>query len=449
MNRILTMVKQTIDAGLRVGLYRFYRLSELYCENVRVNRTNELRGSIMAGNVSTNVPVRNPARAATRATVTAVPSALRRISWGAVIAGVVVATVVHLALSLLGVSVGAATIRPLEEAYPAAGLGTGAVIWMAASTLLALFAGGWVAAWLAGIPRHEDGVLHGIVTWALASLVAFMLLTTAVGNVINSAASALGAGLAVLGQGAANAAPEVASALERRDISLSSIQEEARTLLQGGAASSTTGAVPAGTTGTTGTTAGQNAPGAVATMDAPLSVTTVPGNGAAAPAATTVPGGTGASSGTTADQATSGAVMSALAGSNVPASTGNANSANLSAADRETNFLLTQFLRPGSTDADRSNLINLLVNRGGMSADQAQQTVDRWSQSYQQLAAEADRVAREAADAARKAVAAAAGLAFMALVVGAFAAGAGGYVGAPHDLDSVVETERVSVPPAQ
>jgi hypothetical protein len=383
-----------------------------------------------------------------------------------------VATVVHLALSLLGVSVGAATIRPLEEAYPAAGLGTGAVIWMAASTLLALFVGGWVAAWLAGIPRHEDGVLHGIVTWAFASLVAFMLLTTAVGNVINSAASALGAGLAVLGQGAANGAPEVASALERRDISLGSIQEEARNLLQGataatggsaGAATSINGAAPAGTTSTTGTTTGQAVPGTVATVGAPPSVTMVPGNGAAVPAATTIPNGsttgtTGTTSGaasastggdTTPDQATSGAVVSALAGSNVPANTGNANGANLSVAQRETNFLLTQFLRPGSTDADRSNLINLLVNRGGMSADQAQQTVDRWSQSYQQLAAEADRVAREAADAARRAIAAAAGLAFMALVVGAFAAGAGGYVGAPHDLESVVETERLNVPLAQ
>jgi hypothetical protein len=377
----------------------------------------------MAGNVSTNVPVRTPARTTSRAMVAAVPSALRRISWGAVIAGVVVATVVHLALSLLGVAVGAATIRPLEEAYPAAGLGTGAVIWMAASTLLALFAGGWVAAWLAGIPRHEDGVLHGIVTWALASLVAFMLLTSAVGNVLNSAASALGAGLAVLGQGAANAAPEVASALERRDISLSSIQEEARSLLQGSAA--TMGAAPAGTTAGSATTG-----------------TTETTTGAA-------PADAGTTGGTTADQATSGAVMSALAGSNDPTATGSTNSANLSAADRETNFLLTQFLRPGSTDADRSSLVNLLVNRGGMSAEQAQQTVDRWSQSYQQLAAEADRVAREAADAARKAIAAAAGLAFMALVVGAFAAGAGGYVGAPHDLESVVETERVNVPPAQ
>lgn len=400
----------------------------------------------MAGNVSTNVPVRTPAQTASRATVTAVPSVLRRISWGAVIAGVVVATVVHLALSLLGVSVGAATIRPLEEAYPAEGLGTGAVIWMAASTLLALFVGGWVAAWLAGIPRHEDGMLHGIVTWALASVLAFSLITTSIGNVLNSAASALGAGLATLGQGAANAAPEVASALERRDISLASIQEEARNLLQRATSGATTGVAPAGTiggnaSGTTGTTTGQAVPGAVATVGAP-------------PVATTAPAGTGATTGaapaaTTANQETSGAVMSALAGSSVPANASGTDNANLSAADRETNFLLTQFLRPGSTDADRSNVVNLLVSRGGMSAEQAQQTVDRWSQSYQQLAAEADRVAREAADVARKSVAAAAGLAFMALVVGAFAAGAGGYVGAPHDLESVVETERVNVPPAQ
>lgn len=106
-------------------------------------------------------------------------SSLKRISWGAVFAGLVVALVTQLLLSVLGVGIGASTINPVSEDNPVTGIGLGAGIWFFVSTLLALFAGGWVAGRLAGLARKTDSALHGVLTWGSATLVTFFLLTKA------------------------------------------------------------------------------------------------------------------------------------------------------------------------------------------------------------------------------------------------------------------------------
>ena len=162
----------------------------------------------------------------------ALPAMLQRISWGAVLAGVVVALVTHLTLSMLGVSFGASAIDPLKEVDPLdPQLGTGVVIWMVASTLISLFAGGWVAGRLAGIPDGTDGVLHGLLTWAVVSLLTVFLLTTGIGNLLSGATRILGQGLTLAGEGVAALAPEAAEAVEEQSIALQSVLDEARTLL--------------------------------------------------------------------------------------------------------------------------------------------------------------------------------------------------------------------------
>lgn len=134
--------------------------------------------------------------------------ALRRVSWGAIFAGTVVALVVTLLLSLLGIAIGASTVDPLSERVPTQGLGVGSAIWWIASTMIGVFAGGWVAARLAGSPRRNDSILHGIVTWGLATIVTFLLLTTLVGRLIGGAASVVGEGLAAATRGVAGAVAE-------------------------------------------------------------------------------------------------------------------------------------------------------------------------------------------------------------------------------------------------
>src|SRR4051794_8665209 len=119
------------------------------------------------------------------------PLFLRRVSWGAIFAGLVVALVLQIVLSVLGVAIGASTIDPLREAQPVKGYGTGTAIWLGVSSILSMLAGACVAGRLSGGPRKTDGLLHGVATWATATLLSVLLLTTAVGNILGGTARLL------------------------------------------------------------------------------------------------------------------------------------------------------------------------------------------------------------------------------------------------------------------
>lgn len=120
------------------------------------------------------------------------PASMRRVSWGAIIAGLFVTIVTQVTLTLLGAAIGAATVDPLHEARPAEGLMTAAGIWFIASALLSLFAGAYVAGRLAGGPRRADGLLHGIVMWSVAEVVMLLLLMTSIGALIGGSANVMG-----------------------------------------------------------------------------------------------------------------------------------------------------------------------------------------------------------------------------------------------------------------
>lgn len=123
---------------------------------------------------------------------TAVPSLLKRVSWGAIFAGGMTATAVILLFGLLGSAIGFTSINPATEADPLGGMGTGTVIWYVVSSLIALFVGGFVAARLAGFPARMTAILHGLTVWALATLLTAYIAASAIGGVINTATSAVG-----------------------------------------------------------------------------------------------------------------------------------------------------------------------------------------------------------------------------------------------------------------
>ena len=125
----------------------------------------------------------------------------KRISWGAIIAGALVSIVVMLLLNLLGIGIGLGSIDPMEEANPFAGLGTGAIIWWVVSNLIAIFAGGYVAGKLAGIPLKNTSTIHGILSWSLYTLVSLWLLTTAIGGLISGVGSVLSKSISAAGSG--------------------------------------------------------------------------------------------------------------------------------------------------------------------------------------------------------------------------------------------------------
>ena len=128
-------------------------------------------------------------------------SFFRRISWGAIFAGTLVSIVVMLLLNLLGIGIGLGSINPVEEASPFSGLGTGALIWWVVSNLIAIFAGGYVAGRMAGVPLRTSSTLHGILAWSLYTIISFWLLTTAIGGIISGVGSVMSKAISAAGSG--------------------------------------------------------------------------------------------------------------------------------------------------------------------------------------------------------------------------------------------------------
>jgi hypothetical protein len=135
----------------------------------------------------------------------------KRVSWGAVFAGVVIAVAIMVVLNLLGLAIGLATIDPATGDTPGGkALTLGAGIWWVVSALIALYVGGWVASRLAGAFRNETGTMHGLLVWGTSTLAMIWLGSSAVGALVGGTFRALGSGAEVAGQAAASGAQAVA-----------------------------------------------------------------------------------------------------------------------------------------------------------------------------------------------------------------------------------------------
>jgi hypothetical protein len=129
----------------------------------------------------------------TVATGPAVVGSLRRVSWGAVFGGVVIALIVQFLLSMLGIGIGVSTIDPASGDTPGTStFSISAAIWWTVSGIIAAYVGGWVAARLSGTVEPSSAALHGLVTWATTTLLVLYLVTTAVGALVGGAFNFLG-----------------------------------------------------------------------------------------------------------------------------------------------------------------------------------------------------------------------------------------------------------------
>jgi hypothetical protein len=305
---------------------------------------------------------------------------LDRISFSAIVAGVAVALVFQLALNLLGISLGANSINPLTEQNPIdARLALPAVLWIVASALISLFAGGYVASHMAGAVEREDGILHGLSTWAIAAIISVALMSSAIGSIVGTASNVLGQGLSLAGSAAAELSPEVADALDLQGIRLDSITEEARGILSAFQQPATTD----GSTDTTTTAAATN--------------------------------------GTNAEP---------------------------SPHQRELNLNITRLLMSPADDpnltTNREAVVNILVEQGGMTPEQAQQTVATWEANFQQVRAQAEETARRVGQAIADTVTALTGVVFMMMIVSMAGAVFGGYAGVNLLPETVAVTRRTT-----
>lgn len=161
----------------------------------------------------------------------------KRVSWGAIFPGTVVAVAVQVLLSILGIAIGASVIDPVTEANPLDGIAIGTGIYLVVSSILALFAGGYVAGALAVVQDRQDRTLHGVATWAVATLLMVVLVASGVSRVVSGAMGLIGQGAALAGEAASAVAQPVANAAQgaagQVDVDTTAVRAQVRDALRG------------------------------------------------------------------------------------------------------------------------------------------------------------------------------------------------------------------------
>jgi hypothetical protein len=130
------------------------------------------------------------------------PPVLRRISWAAVGAGVGVALLIQLVLSihghlhqwLMGAGVGIGTMDPTRiKTLVTADLGDIPGLCWRSLGFVALLIGSGVASRMAEAPYRHEGMLHGLLTWGVVMLCTLCLPTRILESFMSGTLGALGA----------------------------------------------------------------------------------------------------------------------------------------------------------------------------------------------------------------------------------------------------------------
>ena len=124
---------------------------------------------------------------------------LPRLSWGSIIAGVILSMIVYLIMSVLGTAIGASLLSPLSKPDPLHGFGFGSGVWVIVTTVLAVFAGSYYAGRCAPVL----GWLHGLLSWAVMTLLIVYGMTSLITGAVSTAGS-VAATTAQVGATAAN-----------------------------------------------------------------------------------------------------------------------------------------------------------------------------------------------------------------------------------------------------
>src|SRR5437899_10951070 len=119
-----------------------------------------------------------------RTQLTTAPSLARRVSWGAIFAGLFVTIVIQLLFTLLGLATGLVTVNPASDPNAARHIALGAGIWLLVTGLISIWVGSCIAGRLCGGPLRSDGLIHGLVTWSVSTCATMFLLATTAGALL-------------------------------------------------------------------------------------------------------------------------------------------------------------------------------------------------------------------------------------------------------------------------
>ena len=162
----------------------------------------------------------------------AAPAMLERVSWGAVIAGAVIALAVLMVLNLIGLAMGLYAVDATSQDLGAEGAAALTGIWWALSALLALFIGGWISSKLAGNPDPLVSGIHGAAVWAAATLLAIFAVSSAMSAAFTGAAGMVGRAAQAGGQTQAGAQTQSANPLPALDPTDAALTLAARNLAE-------------------------------------------------------------------------------------------------------------------------------------------------------------------------------------------------------------------------
>lgn len=105
-----------------------------------------------------------------------------RVSWGAILAGAVMALAISFILSLLGAAIGLSATRNLARE----GLGTGTAVWAVVTTIIALFFGGWITSQCVVGETKAESVVHSIIMWGVVLAMVLWLTASGISAGFNS-----------------------------------------------------------------------------------------------------------------------------------------------------------------------------------------------------------------------------------------------------------------------
>jgi hypothetical protein len=118
------------------------------------------------------------------------------LRWGAILAGVAAGLSTQLLLAMLGLASGLSLANVSEGVTP----GSGTLLWSILSLLIAALVGSYVAGRVSGLSRKVDGMLHGVVTWSVSTLLFIMMATSVGGTLLSGIFYDIGQGSAAINQ---------------------------------------------------------------------------------------------------------------------------------------------------------------------------------------------------------------------------------------------------------
>lgn len=140
-------------------------------------------------------------------------SGLPRVSWGSVIAGVILSLITYIILSVLGAAIGTSVLSPLSRPNPLQGFGFGSGAYLIVMTVIAVFVGSYFAGRCAPVL----GWLHGLLAWAVMILMVVYGATSLVGSAVSAAGSVAATGATVgAAAGQSGTAGDMANSVTQR-----------------------------------------------------------------------------------------------------------------------------------------------------------------------------------------------------------------------------------------